>query len=85
MRSRSGKGVNVDFEIERRAANVVEAQFERFADAELFAAWLDISGRALFAEFVAKPGDLCCQPGCLHYVAPGEALCEGCLDLAKAR
>ena len=35
-----------DFEIERRAANVVEAQFETIAEADRFAAWLDISGRA---------------------------------------
>lgn len=46
--SRAPAPAAIDFELERRAANVVEAQFERIADADLFAAWLDIGGRALF-------------------------------------
>lgn len=39
-----------EFEIERRAANVIEVQFDTIAAADEFAAWLDISGRALFVQ-----------------------------------
>lgn len=77
----------MDFEIEIRRDSVVEAQFDTQAEAKRFADWLDVSGRALFAEFVVEPvvGEpaRCGQPGCPHSVAPGEVLCEGCLDLAK--
>lgn len=40
--------VAIDFELERRAFAVVEVQFDRPADADLFCTWLDTSGRALF-------------------------------------